>query len=60
MLRDNHLKIMKYLGYDTYSNTYEDIVAQILDDLQELRIRLKEEERERFLREIERLKKPTN
>lgn len=60
MLRQHHLKIMRELGYDTYTNTYEDIVEQLLEEVYMAREMLKEKEYQRFIRELNRLKKPTN
>jgi len=51
---------MKDLGYDTYSDTYEDIVGKMLDEVSELRLVRDEKEEERFERELKRLMKPTN
>ena len=60
MLRQHHLKIMKDLGYNTYTNSYEDVVGQLLEEVSMAREMLKEKEYQRFIKELDRLKKPTN
>lgn len=60
MLRDHHLKQMKDMGYNTYINTYEDIVEQMMYEIMELRRKDVEKEYDRFQRELNRVTKPTN
>lgn len=48
------------MGYNTYINTYEDIVEQMMYEIMELRRKDVEKEYDRFQRELNRVTKPTN
>lgn len=48
------------MGYDTYAKTYEDIVDEMIYEIMELRQKVVETEYQRFEKEMNRIKRPTN
>lgn len=59
-MREEHLKVLKQLGFEIENKTYEDVVGELIEQHIQIMMEIESSNIELFKQELKRVMKPTN